>query len=507
MSMNLYSDPSDPSYKEKIEALLLETDNLANTNAEANAPNLDFKTKERHKRSASWDSSNKNIPSGQNPRGRKQPQPPLDAIEIGHNIQIHQMIHNSVEQPNVADYSGEQFQPSSWGNRQPDKSLYKQRRAGLNVAFLMEDRKKTSYLKKLSRKKRTPFKFEIRGYFSHDSSSSSESDESSEESEDDGRSMEDCSTESGDYATKEQDNRRDRNRGKASQWSGRQLMKKKNDWSDNKDDDDNDDDDDKDDEDDDENDDEDDDDGYNDNNDDDGQDKAKSVDTVKKIDKGPASHNDSVVSKNVTVYSGSVRMKMSQTTTLKNATNILYLVLPSKYNVSDNSLVAITGNNTIVITQNMVNIPEDLKAKALQKGPKNTSGQFIKTVYSNSTRWKRFSGGGGGGGSTNEDDPSTLEIFKSAISKILGKRESNDSVSTTKRTTVGETMDGKITTTSDAKIQPEENVSSALPIAEDEDQNAGNMEDDSGVFFNYAGGPWDYLDEGLWTEYLEILDF
>ena len=223
----LYSDPSDPSYKEKIEALLLETDNLANTNAEANAPNLDFKTKERHKRSASWDSSNKNIPSGQNPRGRKQPQPPLDAIEIGHNIQIHQMIHNSGEQPNVADYSGEQFQPSSWGNRQPEKSLYKQRRAGLNVAFLMEDRKKTSYLKKLSRKKRTPFKFEIRGYFSHDSSSSSESDESSEESEDDGRSMEDCSTESGDYATKEQDNRRDRNRGKASQWSGRQLMKKK----------------------------------------------------------------------------------------------------------------------------------------------------------------------------------------------------------------------------------------------------------------------------------------
>ena len=68
-------------------------------------------------------------------------------------------------------------------------------------------------------------------------------------------------------------------------------------------------------------------------------------------------------------------------------------------------------------------------------------------------------------------------------------------------------MDGKITTTSDAKIQPEENVSSALPIAEDEDQNAGNMEDDSGVFFNYAGGPWDYLDEGLWTEYLELLDF
>jgi hypothetical protein len=245
------------------------------------------------------------------------------------------------------------YQQSNWEAPLPlrnfarFKPLYKKRKSRLDIDFVLENRRKKES-RTFKRSKRKPWRFEIRGYWSEGSSSQSyERDEDAScSSERDSlysgyRQYEMSGSRDQDYAGRSgyQDSRRrhvgrtvedshyfedDFSAGSLSDDDIEELVVPK----------------------------------Y-----------AKPPVTLDKLYKAaPRSQaNDSVVKSNLTVHSSSMKMKMSQSTMVTNTTNILYLVLPSKYNISDNSLVAITGNNTIVITQNMNSSPSDNDAK-LTKG-------------------------------------------------------------------------------------------------------------------------------------------
>ena len=185
--------------------------------------------------------------------------------------------------------------------------------------------------------------------------------------------------------------------------------------------------------------------------------------------------NDTVLKSNVTVYSSSVRMKMSQTTTLKNTTNILYLVLPSKYSVSDNSLVAITGNNTIVITQNMNDTPMiETSLKAVSKGPKanqlqNSIASHLKSANIDGGLLRNRSGN-----------------FTFNFSKDVNKREKRDLGETAMRLGENTTHPVMLTDMSAAVPPPPQLIDGKAgknePLGESEEK---------------------YFSEGQWTEYFD----
>jgi hypothetical protein len=417
-----------------------------------------------------------------------------DEVVIGQEIKIKKMSYDKEKKENYNDKQNSNYmrQSSGW-ETEKDKAMFNEGKSGIDIAFLMKDRQQMSKIRKLNRKKRTPWKFEIRGYWSDDSSS-----ESDEESyEEDEYSREDCSSESEDFSGSskkiiptsgwEQNYKRGREKykyeeqNKINKYSIRQKEKELVSTRIDS--------------------------GY-------GEEKfnkaqindfsaVEGYEPNKKV----SNFNDSVVKKNVTVFSSSVRMKVSQKTTLTNATNILYLVLPSKYNISDNSLVAITGNNTIVITQNMMNAPADVKVKPPYKNYQNITYQATKAGGSNYTRRRRYIHNDG----LNEDNAfnkwlthfalSSAQKIKNVKKRELDENQSLETPANYHNSDGNDDSGGNDDSVGDNSYQSELNTD-IFPRSNFEDIDIQNNRQE---ILNYDDGSLDYEDEGLWTEYFEMM--
>ena len=380
-------------------------------------------------------------------------------------------VARSVQNSDAEDYKI--HHQSNWNSLLPlqnferNKHFVKRKKSGFNIAFLVQKDKKEFASKMLQRSKRNPWKFEIKGYWSD--GSSSDSDESERDSES-------CSSESDDYSSYEpyhpgyldKHYKHDFDQGiskVANNWMGIEAENEyfQEDFPPSR--------------------------------------VQEHFLTEKEKRRKLSGQNDSIVKSNLTVYSGSVRMKMSQTSTLKNTTNILYLVLPSKYSVSDNSLVAITGNNTIVITQNMNDPP-------IVTGLRNQSNMLIDTSLQKSISTKLKAGISQAGLQKNNTGTFSLSQQKDKY-----KRKKRETRETTKP--VG-SLAKKINTQHIDKVlelAKSDNAEDHIPKEKKEKSEVleyadGGMSRTKSVEVerNFSRSA-DYLKDGQWTESFDVINF
>jgi len=372
---------------------------------------------------------------------------------------------------------------SDWNSQAPLQNFEKhdtrdeKRKSGFNIAVLVQNGRKKLKTKIMKRMKRNPWKFEFKGYWSDGSSSYSDESKSVSESESKSESNSEsksCSSESRDYSSYEADFKEGKGKG-ANNWIGKDA---ESDYSQ----------------------------------------EDISTSHVQEhflTDKGKpiklTGLNDPIVKSNVTVYSSSVRMKMSQTTTLKNSTNILYLVLPSKYSVSDNSLVAITGNNTIVITQNMNTAPTETS--------KNQTNLLKSTALQNSNSTKMKGVNNHGNFSKNKTESFSLNLHKE-----IYKRKKRQTSETTKAVAVGTSfsVEKRISDMPSEDYSVLEEVKTddvedahlkAHPLPWKKKSERVGYEDSwmpstkgAGLGRN-SSRSGDYLEDGQWTEFFDVINF